>query len=623
MLKDIHSPADLKRLNAAEREKLAAEIRDELVRTVSQTGGHLASNLGAVELTIALHTVFDAPKDKILFDVGHQAYAHKMLTGRFERMNTLRQMDGLSGFPRIDESEYDPNSAGHASDAISLALGLARARDLRGENHSVVAVVGDGALTGGLCFEALNDAGQSKTRLIVVLNDNEMSISRNVGAMSAHLTHMRQSSVYRAFKQSVRNALNRMPRFGNRIMNVLTRMRDSLKLLFINDTFFDSLNVEYIGPIDGHDTREMMRVFEQAKKYDEPVVIHVVTKKGRGYAHAEDHPDRYHGVAPFIIESGETRSSAGSSSGTVAAEELITRARTDGRVMCLSAAMLGGTGMDAFQKEFPDRCIDVGIAEEHEITLSAGLALGGMKPYAAVYSTFLQRAYDHVMMEACLNRAQVTFLIDRAGLNGADGETHQGVFDIAFLRAVPGLVVASPSDTGELRSLIRLSFDVNGPMAIRYPKSLPDSKDVPKLEIGRWIRKREGDSVALVASGRMVSEATHAAEILEKRGVSAAVYDALFIKPFDGEAVSEIADRYSFVVTMEDGVVAGGFGEGIAREICGRNACVKVRNVGVPDRFIPHASVQQQTKLCNMDADSVAALVLDALGKDENARTCG
>ena len=607
----------------AERDSLAAEIRQELIRTVSETGGHLASNLGAVELTIALHTVFDAPRDKILFDVGHQAYAHKMLTGRFDRMGTLRQKDGLSGFPRVDESEYDLNSAGHASDAISLALGFARARDLRREDHAVVAVVGDGALTGGLCYEALNDAGQSKTRLIVILNDNEMSISRNVGAMSVHLTRMRQSGMYRAFKQKVRNALDRMPRMGNRLMKLLTRIRDSLKLLLISDTFFDSLNVEYVGPIDGHDTREMLRVFERAKRYDEPVVIHVVTHKGKGYAHAESRPDRYHGVAPFVIESGEARALSGLSSGSVAAEELIARARTDGRVVCLSAAMLFGTGMDAFQRQYPDRCFDVGIAEEHEVTLASGLALGGMKPYAAVYSTFLQRAYDHVMMEACLNRAPVTFLIDRAGLNGADGETHQGVFDIGFLRAMPGMAVASPSNAGELRALIRWSFDYDGPVAIRYPKSLPDADETPEVRLGGWRIAREGADAALVATGRMVAEAVRAADLLKEAGIDAAVYNALFIKPMDEEAVSQIADRFGLVVTLEDGVVAGGFGEGLSNALSARRNGIRVRNVGVPDRFIPHASVKQQTILCHMDAESVAALVKDALGKDQNAHTCG
>lgn len=620
MLNRIHSPRDLKALTAAERRELAAEIRAELIQTVSQTGGHLASNLGSVELTIALHTVFDAPEDCIVFDVGHQAYTHKILTGRAGRMCSLRQKGGLSGFPRLAESQYDVNCAGHASDAISVALGLARARDLRGENHRVVAVVGDGALTGGLCYEALNDAGQRQTSLMIVLNDNAMSISRNVGAMSAHLTHMRQSGVYLSFKQALRRLLGRIPRVGNRLFRLLSRLRDSLRSLFIADTFFDSLNIEYLGPIDGHDTEEMIRTFARAREMKEPVVIHVVTRKGCGYQPAENQPERFHGVAPFMVETGEAYQEGGASSGTIAAEELIRRARTDGRIACLSAAMLNGTGMEDFAKAFPERCFDVGIAEAHEITMASGLALGGMKPYAAIYSTFLQRAYDHVMMEMCLNRAPLTLLIDRAGLNGADGETHQGVYDLAFLRAMPNLIVAAPRDGGELRALLRLSFAVEAPMAIRYPKSLADTPCAEPMEIGKWHQLREGSDLSLIACGRMVDTALAVSANLEARGIEARVINARFIKPMDEAMLARVAAERAPVITLEDGVVAGGFGEGVRRAL---PAGLNVFNVGVPDRFIAHASVKEQMQECEMDAESVTALALRALGKENYAHSRG
>lgn len=620
MLKDIHSPADLRGLSADELKGLAGEIRRELIDVVSENGGHLASNMGAVELTLALHIAFEAPKDKIVFDVGHQAYVHKMLTGRAQAMHTLRKKDGLSGFPRRDESEYDVNDAGHASDAISLALGLARARDLAGQAHCVVAVVGDGALTGGMCYEALNDAGQSRTRLIVILNDNEMSISPNVGAMHIHLTRMRQSTTYRSFKQRLRRALARLPRLGEKLERVLERIRDAVKLLFINDMFFDALNIEYLGPIDGHDVEEMVRVFRRAKEYDKPAVIHVVTRKGLGYTLAENRPERFHGVAPFYADSGEARGVAARSAGSLAAEILIRRARTDARIACVSAAMLAGTGMEAFHQAFPDRCFDVGIAEEHAVTLSAGLALGGMKPYAAIYSTFLQRGYDQAMMDVCLNRAPVTFLIDRAGLTGEDGETHQGVFDLAMLRTMPGMTIGCPADGAELRRMLEMSFDWNVPMAIRYPKSLPDGAEA-SFAMGEWTVEREGADVCLLACGRMVHVARAAAKRLAAAGVSATVVNARFVKPMDEAVLTAIAEKGLPVVTLEDGVRAGGFGEGVAAWLSAHGHAAPVEYVTVPDRFIPQGTVNEQMSMCEMDEESVTARIERALGREPYADT--
>ena len=620
MLKDIHSPSDIRGLSTDELKGLAGEIRRELIDVVSENGGHLASNMGAVELTLALHIAFDAPKDKIVFDVGHQAYVHKMLTGRAQAMRTLRRKDGLSGFPRRDESEYDVNDAGHASDAISLALGLARARDLAGQEHCVVAVVGDGALTGGMCYEALNDAGQSRTKLIVILNDNEMSISPNVGAMHMHLTRMRQSTAYRSFKQGLRRALARLPRLGEKLERALERVRDAVKLLFINDMFFDALNIEYLGPIDGHDVEEMVRVFRRAKEYDKPVVIHVVTRKGLGYTLAENRPERFHGVAPFYADSGKARGAAARSAGSLAAQALAERAKTDSRIVCVSAAMLSGTGMEVFQQAFPDRCFDVGIAEEHAVTLSAGLALGGMKPYAAIYSTFLQRGYDQAMMDVCLNRAPVTFLIDRAGLTGEDGEMHQGVFDLAMLRTMPGMTIGCPVDNAELRRMLELSFELNAPMAIRYPKALPDGADA-SFALGEWTLEREGADVCLLACGRMVRVARAAAARLEAAGVSAAVVNARFVKPMDEKALTVVAEKGLPVVALEDGVRAGGFGEGVAAWLSARGYAAPVEYVTVPDRFIPQGTVDEQMKMCEMDEESVAARVGRALGREPYADT--
>ena len=611
MLEHIGSPADIKQLDISRKYALAEEIREKIIQTVSQNGGHLASNLGCVEMIIAMHAVFDAPRDKIVFDVGHQAYAHKLRTGRYACFDTLRQAGGISGFTRVGESEYDTVCSGHASDSLSIALGMARARDLKGEKHEVVAFLGDGALTGGMCYEALNDAGQSKARLIILLNDNEMSISRNVGAMSRHLTHMRQSSVYRSMKQFVRGKLQRLPKGGKGPVRVLSGLKDALKALLVNDLFFDSLDIEYLGPIDGHDIAEMERVFKNARNYDRPVVIHCVTRKGKGYAPAENDPAPFHGVEAFDVKSGKSVEPSFPSCGKEASAWLADKARQDKRICAVSAAMLSGTGLLGFAAEYPDRCFDVGIAEEHACALAAGMALSGMKPYLALYSTFLQRACDQINVNICLNKAPVTLLIDRAGLTGRDGETHQGVFDLSFLRALPNLIIGSPANLYELKRMLELSLCADAPFAIRYPKQLPDSDAVCAFGMGEWSEVKAGGDVCLIAYGQMLLETQAAAAFLEQRGINAAVFNARFLKPLDEDTLKRIAHTYSHVFVFEDCVCAGSLGEAVCAYLQRMRSAANVYIKTVPDMYLPAGSVREQLNMCGLDADALAAYVLE------------
>lgn len=603
MLDELRSPLDLRALTEDELSALADEIREVLIRVVSSQGGHLASNLGAVELTIALHCVFEAPKDKILFDVGHQAYVHKLLTGRYRQFSTLRQKDGISGFPRIQESKYDAFGTGHASTAISAALGMARAYHMQGEKRHVVAVVGDGALTGGMCYEALNDAGSAGVPLIVVLNDNTMSISPNVGALSGYLTNLRQSGVYRSMKRVLRDTLRHIPLIGAPLARLLEWLRDALKSALINGKFFEALGLEYYGPIDGHDIARMRETFERAKQAEGPVLIHVVTQKGKGYIPAEDRPDQFHGVAPFYVEPA----SGTVSSGKLAAEHLAERAKTDGRIAVITAAMPDGTGMSAFAKIYPKRFFDVGIAEEHAVTMASGMALAGMQPFVCIYSTFLQRAYDQIMMDACLNRAPVVFLLDRAGLTGPDGETHQGIFDLSYLRQMPELVVASPRDAGDLFRLLDLSLVLDGPMAIRYSKEcVAGGMGRPALQVGEWENLRQGTDAAILAMGRMVQPALEAASLLEGRGISCTVVDARFVKPLDREMLMQVAASHRLLVTLEDNATTGGLGGAVLEALCAEKWEMPVLTLGAPDAFIPQASVMQQLEMLGLTPRAIA-----------------
>lgn len=612
-------------MSVDELNALAGEIREEIISTVSERGGHLASNLGAVELTLALHYVFDAPDDKIIFDVGHQAYAHKLLTGRLRQFRNLRCRGGASGFPQSSESEYDSFTAGHASTAISAALGLARTRDIMHGDNQVIAVVGDGALTGGMCYEALNDAGHSNTRLIVVLNDNEMSIAKNVGAMSSYLTHLRQSRSYSAFKRGLRRALGHIPMIGSPIFRFITKLRDTLKTLLLDGKFFSALGFEYIGPIDGHDIRQMIRVMNRLKCADGPVLLHVVTQKGKGYQPAETHPDQYHGVAPFLIESGEAKKEGSSRScGSVACGVLETLAERDIRICGITAAMPSGTGMESFAKAYPDRCFDVGIAEEHAVTMAAGMAAGGLKPYVAVYSTFLERAYDQILVDVCRNRLPVTFLIDRAGLVGADGATHQGTYDLSYLRSMPNMIVAAPRDVRDLKRLVQLSSKVNMPMAIRYPKDGDDMgpgiQSQNSFKVGEWELLSDGSDVMIFAVGRMVQMALQAAIELMGKGINVGVVDARFVKPMDTGLLLRQAKKAKLVVTVEENTLSGGFGEGVLRELVDRGVRTEVMTLGVPDRFIGHGTVSQQLEECGLNGIGIAGSILKRWNEREADR---
>ncbi len=616
MLKEIHSPTDLKKLTLPELEELSEEIRREIIEVVTRQGGHLSSNLGAVELTLAIHYVFDCPEDKLVFDVGHQAYCHKLITGRQESFEKLRAKEGTSGFPAFSESEYDCFTAGHASTAISAALGMARTRDVMGGKNHVLAVVGDGALTGGMCYEALNDAGQSGTRMIVIINDNEMSISRNVGAMAKYLTDLRQSKGYRALKRHVRSGLEAIPHIGVKMFRFVERLRDWLKASLVDGKFFTALGFRYLGPVDGHDLKRLIRVLRRAKEETKPLILHVVTTKGKGYRPAESHPDQFHGVSPVYYV--ENTAAEEISAGKLACKELLALAENDIRISVVTAAMPIGTGMVDFGKAHPDRFFDVGIAEEHAVTMAAGMAFSGMKPYVAIYSTFLQRAVDQISSDVCLNSLPVTFLIDRAGLVGEDGKTHQGVFDLSYLRMLPNMIIASPRDARDLKRLVRLSAQIDAPMAIRYSKALEDMGARMQLSgefgLGQWELLSSGKDVMFLAVGRMVQMAMQATIELMGKGVQAGVVDARFVKPMDEGLLRRVAGETNMIVTVEENVLSGGFGEGVLDWLTRQGLQARVLNLGVPDEYVEHMRVEEQLEQCGLSALGIAARVLEALG---------
>ncbi|MBQ8507906.1 MAG: 1-deoxy-D-xylulose-5-phosphate synthase [Clostridia bacterium] len=618
MLKDIKNPAQLKDMSIRDLQALAEEIRTELVGAVAECGGHLASNLGVVELTIAMHRVFDCPEDKFVFDVGHQSYVHKLLTGRYEQFHSLRKEGGISGFPSAEESEYDCFVAGHASTAISAALGMARTRDIMHAENRIIAVVGDGALTGGMCYEALNDAGQSETPLIVILNDNEMSISRNVGALSRHLDRMRQSKGYKNLKSSVRRGLGKIPGVGQPIVRCFEKLKNSIKAFFIDDKFFEALGFTYIGPVDGHNLKQLIRVLKRAKDDKRPLLIHVVTQKGRGYQPAENHPDTFHGVAPFYVESGKSRKDESEvGCGSIVAQQLSEMAQSDIRLCVVSAAMPTGTGMTGFQEAHPERFFDVGIAEEHAVTMAAGMASAGMKPYVAIYSTFMQRAYDQILNDVCRCELPVTFLLDRAGFVGADGATHQGLFDLSYLRSMPNMIIAAPRDVRDLKKLVELSTAVNKPMAIRYPKAGmdlgPGIAAQEPLEIGKWELLSSGADVMFYAVGPMVQIAMQASIELMGKGIHAGVVDARFIKPMDEKLLLDTAKEAKLAVVLEENTLCGGLGEGIMRILSENGAKVRAIALGAPDRFVPHARISQQRKACGLSVEEISKKVIEAL----------
>ena len=616
-LEDVQSPQDIRNLSYEELENLAAEIRAELVATVAQRGGHLASNLGVVELTLALHRVFDMPEDKIIFDVGHQSYVHKLITGRYNRFGTLRSFGGLSGFPKRAESEYDVFETGHSSTALSAALGMARARDYQGQKHHVVALVGDGALTGGMCYEALNDAGNSQTRMIVILNDNEMSIAPNVGALSRHLTDLRVSKGWTSTKRAVRNRLTRIPVVGKPAYRFVHWVKNSVKsaLMKDGDGFFTALGFQYFGPIDGHELRSLEKTLRLVKEFDGPAVVHVLTRKGYGYPKAEALPERFHGTPPFYVETGDPRKASNLPSfGQVMARELADMAKTDKRIVTITAAMPGGTGLNLFQTEHPDRMLDVGIAEEHAVTLAAGLAAGGMKPYFAVYASFFQRSFDQMIHDVCMQKLPVTFLLDRAGLVGEDGATHHGVFDLASMLPVPNLTVLAPRDLAELKAMIRWTASFDGPCAIRYgrkPVDLSGAYPCEGFTCGQWEPLREGADCALMAVGSMVASALETAELLAKRGVSAAVINCSTVKPLDEDTLFHLEGTPLF--TMEEHVLTGGFGSAVCAFCVGNDLAVPLITFGVPNTFVQHGRHDQLMKYLGLQPKQMAQRIAAAL----------
>lgn len=617
-LSQIREPADIRQLNREECEELADDIRAKIIQTVSQNGGHLSSNLGIVEITLALHRVFDTPKDKLIFDVGHQTYAHKLLTGRYDVFDTLRTYGGISGFPRRNESEYDCFEAGHASTAISAALGFARARDALGEKHHVVAVVGDGALTGGMCYEALNDCGNTKTRLIVLLNDNEMSIAKNVGALSRHLSRLRASVGWNSTKKHVKSRLSRIPGVGEPLYRIVHTVKRMLKSIVVDEGFFSALGFHYLGPIDGNDMNAVERMLKQAKYLDEPVVIHCITKKGYGYHRAESKPEAFHGTPPFLVESGKFSSSGSLSNGAVANDTLIELANADTRVMAVTAAMPLGTCTERFQKAHPDRFLDVGIAEEHAVTMCAGLASGGMRPFFFVYSTFLQRGYDQVLHDVCIQNLPVVFLLDRAGISNEDGQSHQGLYDFAYLRHIPSLTVLAPADTDELALMIKAAYNAGIPCTIRYPKNaekLLEGYRIDRFDIGRWQTLRQGEHVTLLATGTMVAASLRVSEQLASIGIQTEVINASTVKPLDMDCLKKVFSQEHPVFTLEEHVLQGGFGSAVLEAAALLGCAPQIIPLAVEDRFIQHGDHKHLLEEVGLDDESIILAVRKTLEK--------
>lgn len=618
ILNKVSSPADLADLDYDELDQLAFELRAHIVAATSVTGGHLASSLGAVEIIIALHRVLDCPRDRIVYDVGHQAYAHKLLTGRKEDFQTLRTFGGVSGFPKITESEYDSHDAGHASDALSTAYGYCLARDLNGTDETIAAVVGDASFTGGMSMEALNNIGHAKTRLIIVLNDNGMSISPNVGAFAAHLAKARTSRSYVNLRDQVEDAMRSGGKFGKALARGGNAMKESVKQLVLpGDTFLEGFGLTYLGPIDGHDIPTLEAIIADAKDMEGPVVIHAVTAKGKGYAPAEENPGLFHGVGPFDIHTGKPRVKKGDPSWTsVFGDELVKIAAEDDGVVAITAAMKDGTGLAPFARKYPERFFDVGIAEEHAVCMASSLAMAGKKPFVAIYSTFLQRAFDQMVINVALQEQHVVFCVDRAGLVGADGPTHHGCFDLSYLRIIPGMQILAPSSADELRAALRCAASLQGPVAVRYSRgSAPTAPcaDEP-WESGRAVLAREGEDAALLAVGDMVQVALEVAGILEKQGVSLSVYDMRWVKPMDGSAVAD-ACALGHVFTLEDNSITGGFGSAVLESAASQGLQAKIVRYGLPDGFVEQGAVDELFASLGLDAVSIAGKISEALGE--------
>lgn len=613
ILEKIKEANDVKQLSLSECEQLAQEIRDFLIRSLSGTGGHLASNLGVVELTIALHRFLHFPEDKLVWDVGHQAYTHKILTGRKEQFATLRKTGGLSGFPKRKESDCDAFDTGHSSTSISAGLGLVQARDLKGENYQVVSVIGDGALTGGMAYEALNNAAELKKNFIIILNDNEMSITRNVGGMSSYLDHIRMAAPYTELKMGVTNALKKIPKVGDGMVDALHKTKSSIKQLVIPGMLFENMGLTYLGPVDGHDMRQLGKVLQEAKRKQGPVLIHVLTEKGRGYEPAMRHPARFHGAAPYEVETGLPKSNGNPSYTDIFSTVMRKFGDREPDVVAVSAAMVPGTGLKRFGNMFPERLFDVGIAEEHAVTFAAGLALGGLRPVVAIYSSFLQRAVDQILHDVCMQNLPVVFAVDRAGLVGSDGETHHGCFDLSYLSMMPNMTVMAPKNKWELSDMLKFAIRQKSPVAIRYPRGeaytgLEDYR--APIEMGKAEILEKGKEIAILAVGNMVRTAVQVTENLRNCGYEPTLVNMRFVKPLDMDLLEILREDHSLIVTMEENVKSGGFGEQVMTYYGSRLHSPAVRIVAIEDQFVPHGSVEDLMHQQQMDSASVTERIL-------------
>lgn len=613
MLEKIQKPNDIKKIPADQLPALAEEIREFIIESLSKTGGHLASNLGVVELTIAMHRVFDLPKDKLIWDVGHQSYTHKILTGRKDGFETLRREGGISGFPKRSESDCDVFDTGHSSTSISAGVGYVRARELKKENYSVVSIIGDGALIGGMAYEALNNAASLKSNFIIVLNDNEMSITENVGGMSSYLSGLRTASAYTDFKMDVTKALNRIPGIGPGMVDAMRKTKSSIKQIIIPGMLFEDMGLTYLGPVDGHNIPQLIKTFQEAKRFEGPILVHVLTQKGRGYEPAMRHPARFHGAGPFDVKTGLP---VGKSNPTYTdVFSTVMRKMGDRRkdVAAVTAAMMTGVGLKRFSNMFPDRCFDVGIAEEHAVTFAAALSLGGITPVVAIYSSFLQRAYDQIMHDVCMQNLHVVFAIDRAGLVGYDGETHHGIFDLSYLGSMPNMTILAPKNLWELSDMIKFAVDYDGPIAVRYPRgeAYTGLKEFrAPICLGKSEVIHEGSRVALLAVGSMVKMAEEVQKQLKERmDMDAALVNARFVKPIDEELLRSFADTYELVVTLEENVKDGGFGERVLAFAEEEDLPFGVEIIALPDRFIPHGSVLYQMKQVGFTPEDICGRI--------------
>ncbi len=616
MLDSMNLPEDLKKMTREQLETAASEMREYMIKIVADNGGHLAASLGVVELALALHSTYNSPEDRIIWDVGHQSYPHKLLTGRWKQFSTLRQFEGLCGFPKPAESEHDSFMTGHSSTSISAALGLARARDYNGDNYKVIAVIGDGALTGGMSFEALNHAGHIKANMMVILNDNKMSISSNVGSLSAYLGRIRSDPKYSRLKNDFESFVSRIPTVGEKALGYAERIKGGLKYLIVPGMIFEELGFTYFGPIDGHNIGAIKTAFKQADLMKGPVLVHVVTEKGKGYHYAEKSPEVFHGIGPFDLNNGLVKKKKSASYTEIFGQTLINLARENSKITAVTAAMTSGTGLRGFAREFPERFYDVGIAEQHAVTMSAALAAGGMQPVVSIYSTFLQRAYDQVLHDVCMQNLPVVFAVDRAGITGEDGETHQGLFDLSYLRNIPNMSIMAPANENELQHMLLTAVNcADGPVALRYPRDKVEGVDLENPRLLPWGKgelARKGRDVLILGAGTIVNRVLEAAGKLARQGIEAAVINARFVKPLDEELIVAWACKCGRVITVEENVLAGGFGSGILELFEKKGLLIPVKRLGINDCFVEHGSRAGLLSHLNLDANSIyrAALSL-------------